>query len=43
MKSIVYNDRPIFLTHLKNNIRRAIASIPIYALKRVDEKFSEFD
>ncbi|XP_057675297.1 uncharacterized protein LOC130905701 isoform X2 [Corythoichthys intestinalis] len=39
LKSIVYNDRPSTLSHLKNNIRRAVANIPIDMLERVDQDF----
>ena len=37
LKSIVYNDRPQTLLHLKNNIRNAIADIPVSILERVEE------
>jgi hypothetical protein len=36
LKSLVYVDRPRTLAHLKNNIRDAIANIPIDMLQRVD-------
>jgi hypothetical protein len=36
LKSIVYNDRPRTLDHLKNNIRQAIASIPVNMLESVE-------
>ena len=39
LKSIVYNDCPSTLTHLKNNIRRTVANIPIDMLERVDRSF----
>ena len=39
LKSIVDNDRPCNLTHLKNNIRRAVANIAIDMLERVDRNF----
>ena len=35
LKSIVYNDRPRTLAHLKANIRNAIAEIPVDMLQRV--------
>lgn len=39
LKSIVFNDRPRTLDHLKNNIRQAIANIPIDMLERVEQNF----
>ena len=39
LKSIVYNDRPSTWTHLKNNISRDVANIPINMLERVDRNF----
>lgn len=39
LKSIVYNDRPRTLPHLKNNIRQAIANIPADMLERVQRNF----
>ncbi|KAG5318135.1 TC3A transposase, partial [Pseudoatta argentina] len=41
LKSLVYVDRPRTIDHLKNNIRDAIANIPIDMLRRVDENFKE--
>lgn len=41
LKSIVYNDRPQTLLHLKNNIRNAIADIPVSMLERVEENFKK--
>ncbi|KAL1509836.1 hypothetical protein ABEB36_004513 [Hypothenemus hampei] len=39
LKSLVYNDRPRTLPHLKNNIRQAIANIPIDMLERVERNY----
>ena len=39
LKSIVYNDRPRTLAHLKTNIRNAIAEIPVGMLQRVARNF----
>ena len=39
LKSIVYNDRPQTLAHLKTNIRNAIAEIPVDMLQRVTRNF----
>ena len=39
LKSIVYNDRPETLAHLKTNIRNAIAEIPVDMLQRVTQNF----
>ena len=39
LKLIVYNDCPSTLTHLINNICRAVANIPIDKLERVDRSF----
>ena len=39
LKSLVYVDRPRTIAHLKNNIRDAIANIPIDMLQRVDTNF----
>lgn len=39
LKSIVYTDRPRTLNHLKDNIREAIANIPIDMLERVQRSF----
>ena len=39
LKSIVYNDRPRTLAHLKTNIRNAIAEIPVDMLQRVARNF----
>ena len=39
LKSIVYRDRPNNLNHLKNNIRAAVANIPIEMLERVYTNF----
>lgn len=39
LKSIVYNDRPTTLAHLKNNIRQAIANIPVDMLEKVERNF----
>lgn len=39
LKSVVYNDRPRTLVHLKDNIRKAIADIPIDMLERVHQNF----
>lgn len=39
LKSLVYVDRPLTLQHLKNNIREAIANIPIDMLRRVEANF----
>ncbi|KAG5317980.1 TC3A transposase, partial [Pseudoatta argentina] len=41
LKSLVYVDRPRTIDHLKNNIRDAIANIPIDMLRRVDENFKK--
>ena len=41
LKSIVYNDRPQTLLHLKNNIRNAIADIPVSMLERVEENLKK--
>jgi hypothetical protein len=39
LKSIVYNDRPRTLDHLKNNIRQAIANILVNMLESVERIF----
>jgi len=39
LKSIVYNDLPETLAHLKTNIRNAIAEIPVDMLQRVTQNF----
>jgi hypothetical protein len=39
LKSIVYNDRSRTLDHLKNNIRQAIANIPVNMLESVERNF----
>lgn len=39
LKSIVFNDRPRTLVHLKNNIRHAVANIPVDMLERVIRNF----
>ena len=39
LKSIVYNDRPRTLAHLKTNIWNAIAEIPVDMLQRVARNF----
>lgn len=39
LKSLVYVDRPRNIAHLKNNIRDAIANIPIDMLQRVETNF----
>ena len=38
-QSVVYTDRPRTLLHLKDNIRRAIADIPVDMLERVEQNF----
>lgn len=39
LKSLVYNDKPRTLQHLKDNIRQAIAQIPVDMLERVERNF----
>ncbi|KAL1497172.1 hypothetical protein ABEB36_008172 [Hypothenemus hampei] len=39
LKSIVYTDRPRTLAELKNNIRQALANIPVAMLERVCQSF----
>ena len=39
LKSIIYNDRPRTLAHLKINIRNATAEIPVDMLQRVARNF----
>ncbi|XP_023724523.1 codanin-1 isoform X3 [Cryptotermes secundus] len=39
LKSLVYTDRPRTLAQLKENIRQAIANLPIAMLERVDRHF----
>ena len=41
LKSIVYNDRPRTLAHLKTNIRKAIAETPVDILQRVAQKSTQ--